>query len=123
MLKTIGDMFRYIAECSSKDRQQQSSSSTYEFYLKAQDEAVALQPTNAIRLGLILNVSVYYNEMMDDVKKAYEVCKDAVGKAERYKGELDEYAKHILKMMHENLKLWQHVEEDLGEELKEEELN
>jgi len=57
------------------------------------------------------------------VKKAYEVCKDAVIKAERYKGELDEYAKHILKLMRENLKLWQHVEEDLGEEAKEEEIN
>jgi len=66
---------------------------------------------------------VYYNEVMDDVKKAYEVCKDAVIKAERYKGELDEYAKHILKLMRENLKLWQHVEEDLGEEAKEEEIN
>ena len=54
----------------------------------------------------MLNVSVYYNEMMDDVKKAYEVCKDAVEKAERYKGELDEYAKHIIKLMKENLKLW-----------------
>ena len=60
--------------------------------------------------------------MMDDVKKAYEVCKDAIWKVENYKGEIDEYAQHIIKMMKENLKLWQHVEEDLVEEAKEEEL-
>lgn len=120
VLKTIGDMYRYIAESSVKDRHFQSSSSTYEFYLKANDESIALSPSNPIRLGLILNLSVYYNELCNDVKKAYEISKDAVLKAERYKGEIDEYASHLLKLMRENLKLWQHVEEDLTEEQKEE---
>lgn len=35
VLKTIGDMYWYIAESSEKDRHIQSKSSTYEFYLKA----------------------------------------------------------------------------------------
>ena len=48
--------------------------------LKAYDEAnvIALPPCNPIKLGLALNFSVFYYEVMKDQKRACELAEQAL---------------------------------------------
>ena len=84
--------------------------------LKAYDEAnqVTLPPCNPIRLGLALNFSVFYYEVMKDQKRACELAESALQQALDKIDEISEEdfrdAKSIIELLKENLTLWKEEE-------------
>ncbi len=69
-LKMAGDYYRYLAESVTGDNKQKAK----EYYSKANDIAKKhLQPTHPIRLGLALNFSVCYYEILKDKKSACDL--------------------------------------------------
>ena len=73
-LKMIGDYCRYIAESAKNERLEATKKQALESYQEACDIAQkSLNACNSIRLGLALNFSVFFYEVMQDVKKACEL--------------------------------------------------
>lgn len=71
-VKMVGDYYRYIAETAQGDKLEQVKTEA----LKAYEEAnkITLPPCNPIKLGLALNFSVFYYEVMKDQKRACELA-------------------------------------------------
>jgi hypothetical protein len=67
-VKMVGDYYRYIAETAQDAKLEQVKNEALKAYTEA--NAIALPPCNPIKLGLALNFSVFYYEVMKDHKKA-----------------------------------------------------
>ena len=109
--KMIADYYRYIAENASGDRHREVSESALQFYTKAADTAQeTLEPFDPIRLGLALNFSVFYFEVMSNSAKARELAKKALdevaGQMEKLSHEQQKDAGSIIELLKENLELW-----------------
>lgn len=107
-LKMAGDYYRYRAE-SMTDKNHEKSSSDY--YGKAFKLAEAnLDPTHPIRLGLALNYSVCFYEILKDKKKACELAKNAFDSAISKLDKLEEAdykdSTLIMQLLRDNLTLW-----------------
>lgn len=108
-LKMKGDYHRYYAEAAaSGDEQKKAASEAYE---KAVKVAVAsLAPTHPIRLGLILNYSVFHYEILKEHDKGLELARDAYSEAITELETLDEEAYResnlIVQLLRDNLSLW-----------------
>jgi len=73
-----GDYDRYIAEFATGDLRKQVGDGALEAYQAATQIASSeLKTTNPIRLGLALNFSVFYYEVMNDPPKACSFAKQA----------------------------------------------
>ena len=71
-----GDYHRYISEYATGDQHKKASDGALASYQAASDVANAeLQSTNPIRLGLALNFSVFYYEVLNDPAKACSLAK------------------------------------------------
>jgi len=71
--KMIGDYYRYVAESATEailDKVKQGALKGYE---ESDKFSKTLNACNPIRLGLALNFSVFYYEVMNDHKKACEL--------------------------------------------------
>jgi len=107
-LKMTGDYYRYLAEfIGEKGYDKQAA----KFYQDALDVASAkLSPTHPIRLGLALNFSVCYYEILKDHKKACELAKKAFDDAISKLDQLDEASYKdstlIMQLLRDNLTLW-----------------
>jgi hypothetical protein len=74
--KMAGDYYRYLAECTDNGKQA-AAENAKTFYAKAYKIAQAnLTTTHPIRLGLALNFSVCYYEIIGDHQKACELAKE-----------------------------------------------
>lgn len=108
-LKMKGDYYRYLAEVSKdKEAVVQSSKEAYDEAIKS---AVAeLTPTNPIRLGLALNFSVFYYEIMNNQTEACQLAKSAFDDAMTEIDSLgeDSYKDStlIMQLLRDNLTLW-----------------
>lgn len=73
-----------------------------------------MPPCNPIRLGLALNFSVFYYEVMKDQKRACELADSSLQEALDKIDELGEEefrdAKSIIELLKENLSLWREEE-------------
>ncbi|PON89619.1 14-3-3 protein [Trema orientale] len=79
-LKMKGDYHRYLAEFRAGDDRKDSAENTLSAYKAAQDIATAeLSPTHPIRLGLALNFSVFYYEILNSPDRACTLAKQAQG--------------------------------------------
>ncbi|CAN6584146.1 unnamed protein product [Malus baccata var. baccata] len=75
-LKMKGDYHRYMAEFKSAEERKTAAEDTMLAYKAAQDIALAdLSPTHPIRLGLALNFSVFYYEILNQSDKACSMAK------------------------------------------------
>jgi len=73
--KMAGDYYRYLAEFRDNDAKKNAK----EFYSKAMDIATASLPeTHPTRLGLALNFSVCYYEILKEPEKACELAKKSI---------------------------------------------
>ncbi|XP_048335196.1 14-3-3-like protein G-BOX factor 14 kappa isoform X1 [Ziziphus jujuba] len=110
-LKMKGDYYRYLAEFKVGDERKSAAEDTMLAYKAAQDIALAdLAPTHPIRLGLALNFSVFYYEILNSSEKACTMAKQAFEEAI---AELDTLGEEsykdstlIMQLLRDNLTLW-----------------
>merc|ERR1711878_136775 len=77
-LKMKGDYFRYLAEVAIGDSRSEVVDDSQKAYQDAYDIAKSsMQPTHPIRLGLALNFSVFYYEILNSPEKACQLAKTA----------------------------------------------
>ena len=121
-MKMAGDYSRYKAEIFKDDESIKVQAK--EFYEKSQQIAEHLETTNPVRLGLALNFSVFYYEIIMDSEGACLMAKKSFDSAINDMGDLSESQNEyrdstlILQLLRDNLSLWtsanQENEEDWG---------
>ncbi|CAI8599084.1 unnamed protein product [Vicia faba] len=124
-LKMKGDYHRYLAEFKTGAERKEAAESTLAAYKSAQDIANAeLPPTHPIRLGLALNFSVFYYEILNSPDRACNLAKQAFDEAI---AELDTLGEEsykdstlIMQLLRDNLTLWtSDMQDDGADEIKE----
>merc|ERR1712112_642786 len=116
-LKMKGDYFRYLAEVAVGDARQAVVDDSQKAYQDAFDiSKSAMQPTHPIRLGLALNFSVFYYEIMSSPDKACQLAKQAFDDAIAELDTLNEDSTLIMQLLRDNLTLWTSDTAGEGEE-------
>ena len=114
--KMIGDYYRYVAESASSTVLEEVKGGALDGYNNASTHCESLNSCNPIRLGLALNFSVFYYEVMNNHKKAVELGEksltDALEKIDDVDEETFRDAKSIIELLKENLSLWKEEEGD-----------
>jgi len=118
--KMKGDYFRYMAEFSSEEERKKAAESALAAYQQASKIAAeALPPTHPIRLGLALNFSVFYYEILNEPDKACELAKkafdDAIGELDNITEDSYKDATVIMQLLRDNLTLWTSDMQDDGQ--------
>jgi len=109
--KMKGDYHRYLAEFTGADTRKEASNKSLEAYKAATDVAVnELPPTHPIRLGLALNFSVFYYEIMNSPDRACHLAKqafdDAIAELDTLSEESYKDSTLIMQLLRDNLTLW-----------------
>lgn len=128
--KMQGDYYRYLAEFSTGDGRKDVAESSLLAYKSASDVALAeLAPTHPIRLGLALNFSVFYYEILNAPDRACHLAKTAFDEAIAELDTLSEESYRdstlIMQLLRDNLTLWtsdMQADDTVGEEAKKPEL-
>lgn len=110
--KMVGDYYRYLSEFSERDEKKKSASGAYDNYLEATEIArTHLWPAHPLRLGLALNFSVFYYEVLGSADRACLLAKqafdDAIPELDSLPDELYHDSKLIMKLLRDNLTFWQ----------------
>ncbi|XWS64195.1 hypothetical protein CRYUN_Cryun06bG0165400 [Craigia yunnanensis] len=120
--KMKGDYYRYVAEFKTDQERKEAAEQSLKGYEAA--AAIAntdLPSTHPIRLGLALNFSVFYYEIMNSPERACHLAKQAFDEAI---AELDTLSEEsykdstlIMQLLRDNLTLWtSDLPEDGGED-------
>uniref|UniRef100_A0A3P8ZB92 14-3-3 domain-containing protein n=1 Tax=Esox lucius TaxID=8010 RepID=A0A3P8ZB92_ESOLU len=81
-LKMKGDYYRYLSEVAAGDAKKTTVDNSQQAYQDAFDiSKKEMQPTHPIRLGLALNFSVFYYEILNNPEKACTLAKTAFDEA------------------------------------------
>lgn len=113
-LKMKGDYYRYLAEFATGDTRKEASENSLSSYNSASAIASAeLAPTHPIRLGLALNFSVFYYEILNSPAQACQLSKqafdDAISELDGLSEESYKDSTLIMQLLRENLTLWTQV--------------
>eukprot|EP00947_MAST-08B_sp_MAST-8B-sp1_P000640 g640.t1 len=119
-LKMAGDYHRYIAEFAQGSTKDESLKDATKYYKDASGVAEGcLPPTHPIRLGLALNFSVFYFEILNEPKEACKLAKeafdDAIAELDQLSEDSYKDATLIMQLLRDNLTLWT-SEADGGEQ-------
>lgn len=109
--KMKGDYFRYLAEFTLNQHRKEAAEQSLQAYTVATDLAgTDLASTHPIRLGLALNFSVFYYEILQSPERACKLAKSAFDEAI---AELDSLSEDsykdstlIMQLLRDNLTLW-----------------
>jgi len=117
--KMVGDYHRYLAEFSQGEQRTKASEQSLEGYKSASEVADhELAPTNPIRLGLALNFSVFYYEVMNSPERACNLAKqafdDAIAELDTLSEDSYKDSTLIMQLLRDNLTLWTSDMEDQG---------
>ncbi|ODV93067.1 hypothetical protein PACTADRAFT_52171 [Pachysolen tannophilus NRRL Y-2460] len=109
--KMKGDYHRYLAEFASGDKRKEAADLSLDAYKSASDVAVTeLAPTHPIRLGLALNFSVFYYEILNSPDRACHLAKqafdDAIAELDTLSEESYKDSTLIMQLLRDNLTLW-----------------
>lgn len=118
MLARKGDYYRYLAEFLNDDARKDAAQHSLESYKTASDIAyVELTTTHPIRLGLALNFSVFYYEILNSPDRACQLAKkafdDAIAELDTLSEENYKDSTLIMQLLRDNLTLWT---SDMGDE-------
>mmetsp|Transcript_25142 Transcript_25142/g.30422 ORF Transcript_25142/g.30422 Transcript_25142/m.30422 type:complete len:264 (-) Transcript_25142:343-1134(-) len=110
-LKMKGDYFRYLAEFQTGDARKEAAEQALVSYKSATDIAnTDLATTHPIRLGLALNFSVFYYEVLNQPDQACSLAKAAFDEAIQELDTLNEESYKdstlIMQLLRDNLTLW-----------------
>ncbi|CAL0323590.1 unnamed protein product [Lupinus luteus] len=109
--KMKGDYYRYLAEFKSGNERKEAGDQSKIAYESATTAAEAeLPPTHPIRLGLALNFSVFYYEILNSPERACHLAKQAFDEAISELDTLNEDSYKdstlIMQLLRDNLTLW-----------------
>lgn len=122
-LKMAGDYYRYLAEFLAGESKKEVAERAKKSYEKAMKEAkegingsAPLEPTSPILLGLALNYSVFYYEILNGPNEACKMARTAFDEAVAQLDHLPEEdykdATLILQLLRDNLTLWTSTDDD-----------
>jgi 14-3-3 protein beta/theta/zeta len=118
-LKMKGDYYRYLAEVAAAAKKAGVVEESEKSYQAALDIAKAqMQPTHPIRLGLALNYSVFFYEILNAPDRACHLAKqafdDAIAELDTLNEDSYKDSTLIMQLLRDNLTLWT---SDAGEEV------
>ncbi|OQD70080.1 hypothetical protein PENDEC_c027G02782 [Penicillium decumbens] len=124
--KMKGDYHRYLAEFASGNKRKVAATAAHEAYKNATDVAQTdLTPTHPIRLGLALNFSVFYYEILNSPDRACHLAKqafdDAIAELDSLSEESYRDSTLIMQLLRDNLTLWTSADGNEGETAPKEE--
>jgi len=110
-LKMKGDYFRYLSEVAQGDERKAVVDDSQKAYQDAFDISKSkMQPTHPIRLGLALNFSVFYYEILNSPDKACHLAKqafdDAIAELDTLNEDSYKDSTLIMQLLRDNLTLW-----------------
>lgn len=123
-LKMKGDYYRYLAEVKGEGSDTDVTSQAEDAYKQATEEAQTLQSTHPIRLGLALNFSVFYYEILNNPDEACKLAKKAfdesIAELDTLKEDSYKDSTLIMQLLRDNLTLWtsDNAQDDQDEENK-----
>jgi len=123
--KMKGDYHRYLAEFATGDSRKGAAENSLAAYKSASEIAVTeLAPTHPIRLGLALNFSVFYYEILNSPDRACQLAKqafdDAIAELDTLSEDSYKDSTLIMQLLRDNLTLWTSDMQGDGEEKGEE---
>jgi len=109
--KMKGDYHRYLAEFATGNDRKTAAESSLMAYKAATDIAMSdLLPTHPIRLGLALNYSVFYYEILNSPDRACRLAKsafdDAIAELDTLNEDSYKDSTLIMQLLRDNLTLW-----------------
>jgi 14-3-3 protein epsilon len=111
--KMKADYYRYVAENIEESRKKSFADQSLASYNEAMKNAESLEVINPIRLGLALNFSVFYYEVIGDRDRACNIAKETLANANSQLQKFDENddeehkdAISIANLLQENLSMW-----------------
>jgi len=109
--KMKGDYYRYLAEFATGEARTAYGDKSLDAYKVAFEVATSsLPPTHPIRLGLALNFSVFYYEILSDPQRACSLAKqafdDAISELDTLSEESYKDSTLIMQLLRDNLTLW-----------------
>ncbi|XP_004073849.1 14-3-3 protein beta/alpha-B [Oryzias latipes] len=119
-LKMKGDYYRYLAEVATGNNKDSIIGNSEDAYQKALDISTAeMPPTHPIRLGLALNFSVFYYEIVNSPEKACQLAKsafdEAISKLDSLNNDSYKDSTLIMQLLRDNLTLWMSDTQGEGE--------
>lgn len=125
--KMKGDYHRYLAEFATGNNRKEAAENSLVAYKTATDLAMLeLPPTHPIRLGLALNFSVFYYEILNSPDRACRLAKaafdDAITELDTLNEDSYKDSTLIMQLLRDNLTLWTSDMQGEGEEQKEQQL-
>ncbi|XP_051680522.1 14-3-3 protein epsilon isoform X1 [Oryctolagus cuniculus] len=125
--KMKGDYHRYLAEFATGNDRKEAAENSLVAYKAASDIAMTeLPPTHPIRLGLALNFSVFYYEILNSPDRACRLAKaafdDAIAELDTLSEESYKDSTLIMQLLRDNLTLWTSDMQGDGEEQNKEAL-
>ncbi|XP_013864745.1 14-3-3 protein zeta/delta [Austrofundulus limnaeus] len=119
-LKMKGDYYRYLAEVATGEDKEAIINNSQDAYQKALDISIKeMQPTHPIRLGLALNFSVFYYEIVNSPDKACQLAKsafdEAIGMLDSLNSDSYKDSTLIMQLLRDNLTLWMSDTQGEGE--------
>jgi len=123
-LKMKGDYFRYLAEfATGNDRKEAAENSLVAYKAASEIATTDLPPTHPIRLGLALNFSVFYYEILNSPERACRLAKtafdDAIAELDTLSEDSYKDSTLIMQLLRDNLTLWASDVNHNGESQKE----
>jgi len=120
-LKMKGDYFRYLSEVAIGDAKTKVVEDSQQAYQDAFEISKSkMQPTHPIRLGLALNFSVFYYEILNSPDKACQLAKqafdDAIAELDTLNEDSYKDSTLIMQLLRDNLTLWTSDTAGEGEE-------
>ncbi|XP_047356336.1 14-3-3 protein zeta isoform X1 [Vespa velutina] len=123
-LKMKGDYYRYLAEVATGETRNAVVDDSQKAYQEAFDISKSkMQPTHPIRLGLALNFSVFYYEILNSPDKACQLAKqafdDAIAELDTLNEDSYKDSTLIMQLLRDNLTLWTSDTQGDGDEPQE----
>jgi len=119
-IKMLGDYYRYRAESADSAGYDEKSATFYEQAFKLAKNHLA--PTHPTRLGLALNFSVCYYEILKEPQKACDLAKEAfdlaISKLDQLRDEEYKDSTLIMQLLRDNLTLWMSSDGNQEDELE-----
>ena len=120
-LKCKADYYRYLSEISKGKDLEDSNNKAEDYYKQAYEISEKELPViNCTRVGLCLNMAVFYYEVKGDKKRGCEIAKKSFEESMKYLDDLEKFKSKdtllLIQLLKENLIFW-------SSEMNEEEQN